>query len=80
VITYLESTIQSLTNSESAEEKSQRRRLGTVRGHFLEAMREWFREIHVHPAPAYAKFADGVIQPGDAVITFNYFPSQKCVF
>lgn len=77
VITYLESTIQSLTNSESAEVKSQRRRLGTVRGHFLEAMREWFREIHVHPAPAYAKFADGVIQPGDAVITFNYDDSLE---
>ena len=77
VITYLESTIRSLTNSEVPEEKSQRIRLGTVRGHFLEAMREWFREIHVHPAPAYAKFADDVIRSDDTVITFNYDDSLE---
>ena len=54
VITYLESTIRSLTNSEVPEEKSQRMRLGTVRGHFLEAMREWFQRfmyIRLPPTP-----------------------------
>ena len=38
VITELESTIHSLTNSDVPEDKSQRIRLGTVRGHFLEAL------------------------------------------
>lgn len=77
VITELESTIHSLTNSDVPEDKSQRIRLGTVRGHFLEALREWFREIYLHPAPAYAKFADDVILPRDTVITFNYDDSLE---
>lgn len=77
VITYLESTIYSLTDSQVPEERSKRIRLGTMRGHFLEAMREWFREIHLHPAPAYANFADRVIVSGDTVITFNYDDSLE---
>ena len=77
VITYLESTIRSLTDSKVAEEKSQRIRLGTVRGHFLEAMREWFREIRAHPATTYARFAEHVIASGDTVITFNYDDSLE---
>lgn len=77
VITHLESTIRSLTGSQVPDQRSNRIRLGTVRGHFLEAMREWFQEIHLYPAPAYAKFADDVIAAGDTVITFNYDDSLE---
>jgi len=40
-------------------------------------LREWFRELHLRPAVAYAKFADEVIQAGDVVITFNYDDSLE---
>jgi hypothetical protein len=40
---------------------------------FIQAMREWFAEIHQsNPAAAYGEFAERIIQPGDTVITFNY--------
>jgi hypothetical protein len=77
VITELESSIRSLTNSTVPEEKSQRMRLGNARGQYLTALREWFREIHLRPATAYAKFADAVIQAGDTVLTFNYDDSLE---
>ncbi len=36
------------------------------------ALREWFRQIHVGAAAAYAEFADKLVQVGDVIITFNY--------
>jgi hypothetical protein len=40
---------------------------------FIEAMREWFAEIHQgNQASAYGEFAERIVQPGDTVITFNY--------
>jgi len=39
---------------------------------FIQAMREWFAEIHQsNPAAAYLEFAERIVQPGDTVITFN---------
>ena len=39
----------------------------------VEAMRQWFAEIHrQHAAPAYERFATEVVKPGDRIITFNY--------
>jgi hypothetical protein len=40
---------------------------------FIQAMREWFAEIHQNNhAAAYREFAERIVQPGDSVITFNY--------
>jgi hypothetical protein len=40
---------------------------------FIQAMREWFAEIHQsNKAAAYTEFAERIVQPGDSVITFNY--------
>jgi hypothetical protein len=39
----------------------------------IEAMREWFADIHRdHEAPTYDQFAREIVQPGDHIITFNY--------
>jgi hypothetical protein len=39
----------------------------------IEAMRQWFADIHRHqPAQAYERFAAEIVMPGDRVITFNY--------
>lgn len=43
----------------------------------LGRLHEWFRELHLHPAPAYEHLADEMIQPGDVVITFNYDDSLE---
>jgi len=77
VITQLESSISSLTDSDVWEDKLQRSLLGTARGHLFDSLREWFRELHLHTAAAYAEFADNVIQPDDVVITFNYDDSLE---
>ena len=40
---------------------------------FIQAMREWFAEIHQsNQAAAYREFAERIVLPGDSVITFNY--------
>jgi hypothetical protein len=41
------------------------------------SLREWFRQIHAAPALAYSQFANGIVQPGDAVVTFNYDDSLE---
>ncbi len=39
----------------------------------IEAMRQWFGEIHLnHAAQSYDLFASKIVQPGDRIITFNY--------
>ncbi|HTF69519.1 MAG TPA: hypothetical protein VK638_43255 [Edaphobacter sp.] len=39
----------------------------------IEAMRQWFAEIHrSHATLAYERFAANIVRPGDTVITFNY--------
>jgi hypothetical protein len=42
-----------------------------------DGLREWFRELHLRPATAYAQFADEVIQPDNVIITFNYDDSLE---
>lgn len=39
----------------------------------IEAMRQWFAEIHrTHASLAYERFAANIVRSGDTVITFNY--------
>lgn len=76
LITALESEIKALKTGD-AEDKATRMRLGFCRGQLGEALREWFRQIHLNPAPAYAQFADTVVQPGDVVLTSNYDDSLE---
>jgi hypothetical protein len=39
----------------------------------IEAMRQWFADIHrQHPAASYEAFASQIVKPGDEIITFNY--------
>ncbi len=77
VITEIEASIVSLAESEAVEDRLQRNRLGNTRGQLLESLREWFRELHLRPADAYAEFADRVVQPGDVIVTFNYDDSLE---
>jgi hypothetical protein len=71
VITELQSRIDSLKEAKTSGGKAERMRLGNCRGHLGTSLREWFGQIHTKPAPAYAKFADKLLQPNDVVITFN---------
>lgn len=77
LITELQSRIDRLKDAQSPEDKAQRMRLGNRRGFLGTALREWFREIHIHPAPSYAAFAERIAQPGDVIITFNYDDSLE---
>jgi len=77
MVTELASRIDSLKNSQNVEDKTERMRLGNRLGCLGTSLREWFRAIHTKPAPAYAKFAKEVVQPGDVVITFNYDDSLE---
>ncbi|HWO34056.1 MAG TPA: hypothetical protein VNO32_35105 [Candidatus Acidoferrum sp.] len=74
LITTLQSRIDALNTPEG---KAERMGLGNCRGRLTSCLREWFREIHTKPAPAYAEFAAKIIQPGDVVITFNYDDSLE---
>ncbi|MGD0732225.1 MAG: hypothetical protein ABR956_13270 [Terracidiphilus sp.] len=38
----------------------------------IAAIRMWFEEIRLGEATDYARFASGVVAPGDCVLTFNY--------
>jgi hypothetical protein len=74
LITTLQSRIDALNTPEG---KAELMRLGNCRGRLTSCLREWFREIHTKPAPAYAEFAAKIIRPGDVVITFNYDDSLE---
>jgi hypothetical protein len=50
---------------------------GNLRGWVGTWLREWFREIHVGAAAAYAEFADKLVQAGDVIVTFNYDDSLE---
>ena len=76
LITDLESGIKSL-NPDNMKDRIRRSLLVSGRWRLLEALREWFRETHLNPAPAYARFADTVVQSGDVVLTFNYDDSLE---
>lgn len=72
VITAFQSRIESLESLNTIDAKAERTKFGNCLGFLNAALREWFREIHAKPAPAYAEFAAKIVQPGDVVITFNY--------
>jgi hypothetical protein len=50
---------------------------GNLRGWVGHWLREWFRQIHTGTAVAYTVFAGRLVQPGDAIITFNYDDSLE---
>jgi|SRR5579871_62869 len=77
VITEMDSSIHSLADSDVLEDRLQRTLLGNTLGQLNAGLREWFRELRLHGAHAYAEFAANVIQPGDIVITFNYDDSLE---
>ena len=61
----------------AAGDKAGYYRIGSRRGALVEAIRSWFCEIRLNQAPAYAKFADQLLAPGDVIITFNYDDSLE---
>ena len=77
VMTEMQSSIHSLAHSEVLEDRLQRTLLGNTLGQLNAGLREWFRELRLHGAHAYAQFADNIIQQGDVVITFNYDDSLE---
>jgi hypothetical protein len=77
LITELESRVAQLKNAPSADERTQRMRLGNSRAFLGTALQLWFREIHLRPAPSYAAFAAAIVQPGDMILTFNYDDSLE---
>jgi hypothetical protein len=77
VITEMQSSIHSVADSEVLEDRLQRMLLGNTLGQLSAGLREWFRQLRLRGAHAYADFADSVIQPGDVVITFNYDDSLE---
>lgn len=50
---------------------------GSLYGFLCIALREWFHQIHVGAAAAYAEFADKLVRAGDVIITFNYDDSLE---
>jgi len=76
VITELQAQIKTL-DTKSEEDRLERALLAHWRGSLVDAVREWFGEIHERPASGYAAFANGIVRPGDAVVTFNYDDSLE---
>src|SRR4029077_8989411 len=76
VITQLVAAIEKL-DTDLEEDRVLRSQLANARGQIAEAIREWFREIHLNAAPAYAEFSSQLIDAGDVVITFNYDDSLE---
>ncbi len=65
LITEIESQVAKLKNSEVPEERIQRSRIANRRAYLGVALQEWFRQIHLLPAPSYATFAEHIVRPGD---------------
>jgi len=77
LITKIESQVAKLKNSEVPEDRIQRSRIANRRVYLGVALQEWFRQIHLLPAPSYATFAEHIVRPGDVVVTFNYDDSLE---
>lgn len=77
LITEIESQVAKLKDSEVSEDRIQRNRIGNRRGYLGVALQEWFRQVHLLPAPSYAIFAQRILRPGDVVVTFNYDDSLE---
>jgi hypothetical protein len=72
LITKAQDRIKFLKEVNTPDAMADRGRLGNCVGALSASLREWFRTIHTKPAPAYAEFANRLVQAGDVVITFNY--------
>jgi len=71
------SNIEHVFNGVSTEIKRREPGYSALANYFrpaiLEAIRQWFAEIHrQHDSRAYDQFAAGIVKPGDHIITFNY--------
>jgi len=77
LITRVQHSIRSLKDVQAPDARVERSRQGNSLGALGASLREWFRQIHTKPAPAYAEFADKVVQPGDIVVSFNYDDSLE---
>ena len=57
----------------TAEQWQARERLANhYKPALIEALRQWFIEIRQRPADSYEQFAEGIVQDGDSIISFNY--------
>jgi hypothetical protein len=57
----------------TADQWQERERLGNqYKPALIEALRQWFIEIRQRPADSYEQFAQGIVQDGDSIISFNY--------
>ena len=72
LITTAQRRIRLLKDVNAPDAEGDRSKLGNSLGALSASLREWFRTIHTKPAPAYAEFANKLVQAGDVVITFNY--------
>lgn len=77
VITELDSHVEAKANATTLEERLSHTPYAVELGQVRKALPMWFEEIHNDPAPAYAIFAERVVQPGDTIITFNYDDSLE---
>ena len=77
LITEIESKIDTLKDSEVPDDLTQRGRIARHRVYLGVALQEWFRQIHLLPAPSYTIFAERIVRPGDVVVTFNYDDSLE---
>lgn len=76
VISELQAKIKSL-DTDNLEDRLERAQLANWRGYLGSAVRQWFLEIHNHPASGYEIFANQVVHPDDVVLTFNYDDSLE---
>jgi hypothetical protein len=72
MVTELDKIITSLEGAKELEDRLKRSFAAQIRAKLGEVLPQWFSEIHTNPASAYLQFAEGIVQPGDIVITFNY--------
>jgi len=77
LITELQTRIETLKSSTTAQDKIEYGRLGTRLGYLSTALRTWFCKIRTGKAHAYAQFAESIVRPGDVVISFNYDDSLE---
>jgi hypothetical protein len=77
LITEIQLLINELKNAPQLRDRVERSDLGHSMGQMIQFSQQWFREIRQRPAPLYAEFAQRILQPEDAVITFNYDDSLE---
>lgn len=71
-VTKIESHHATLKGQRTSEERQEYQRIGSAIASLRRGLTEWLREFRNGSATSYAEFSDRIVQPGDAVITFNY--------